>query len=97
LSVWAAMGVSVTEIDRPYVDKRRLLIDAKDFHAVDLAAPISLARQFDLVQSLEVAEHLPAARARQSVDTLTFHGPIFWPKDEAELNTLTAGFDNRRL
>jgi hypothetical protein len=43
-----------------------LLIDAKDFHAVDRAAPISLASQFDLVQSLEVAEHLPAARPGNS-------------------------------
>src|SRR5215469_4826110 len=75
LSVWAAMGVSVTGIDGPYVDERRLLIDAKAFHAADLAAPIGLARQFDLVQSLEVAEHLPAAKARQFVDTLTAHGP----------------------
>jgi hypothetical protein len=52
LSVWAAMSVSVTGIDGSYVDERRLLIDAKDFHVVDLAAPIGLARQFDLVQSL---------------------------------------------
>jgi SAM-dependent methyltransferase len=75
LSVWAAAGVSVTGIDGPYVDERRLLIDPQDFHAVDLAAPIGLARQFDLVQSLEVAEHLPAAKAGQFVDTLTAHGP----------------------
>jgi hypothetical protein len=87
------MGVSVTGIDGPYVDKRRVLIDAKDFHAVDPAAPIGLARQFDLVQSLEVAEHLPAAKAGQFVDTLIPHGPIFWPNDEAEFNTLAAGFD----
>ena len=75
LSVWAAIGVSVTGVDGPYVDKHRLLIDAKDFYAGDLAAPISLARQFDLVQSLEVSEHLPAAKAGQFVDTLTAHGP----------------------
>jgi Methyltransferase domain len=74
LSVWAVMGVSITGIDGPYVDRRHLLIDAKDFHAVDLAAPIGLARQFDLVQSLEVAEHLPAAKAGLFVDTLTSHG-----------------------
>jgi SAM-dependent methyltransferase len=74
LSVWAAMGVSVTGVDGPYVEERRLLIEAKDFHAADLAAPIGLARQFDLVQSLEVAEHLPAAKAGQFVDTLTTHG-----------------------
>jgi SAM-dependent methyltransferase len=75
LSVWAAMGVSVTGIDGPYVNRRHLLIDAENFHAVDLAAPIGLASQFDLVQSLEVAEHLPAAKAGQFVDTLTAHGP----------------------
>jgi len=51
-----------------------LLIDAGDFHAADLAAPIDLGRQFDLVQSLEVAEHLPAAKAEQFVETLTAHG-----------------------
>jgi SAM-dependent methyltransferase len=75
LSVWSAIGASVTGIDGPYVERRRLLIDAEDFHALDLAAPIDLHRQFDLVQSLEVAEHLPAAKADQFVDTLTAHGP----------------------
>jgi SAM-dependent methyltransferase len=74
LSVWAAAGVSVIGVDGPYVDRRRLLIDPGDFHAADLAAPIDLGRQFDLVQSLEVAEHLPAAKAAQFVDTLTAHG-----------------------
>jgi SAM-dependent methyltransferase len=75
LSVWAATGASVTGVDGPYVDRRHLLIDADDFHAADLAEPIDLVRQFDLVQSLEVAEHLPATKAGQFVDTLTAHGP----------------------
>ena len=74
LSVWAELGVTVVGVDGPYVDARRLLIDPADFHAADLAAPIDLGRQFDLVQSLEVAEHLPAAKAGQFVDTLTAHG-----------------------
>jgi SAM-dependent methyltransferase len=75
LSVWAALGASVVGVDGPYVDRRHLLIDAANFHAADLAAPIDLGRQFDLVQSLEVAEHLPTAKAQQFVDTLTAHGP----------------------
>ena len=75
LSAWAATGASVTGVDGPYVDRRHLLIDANDFHAADLAEPIDLVRQFDLVQSLEVAEHLPAIKAGQFVDTLTAHGP----------------------
>jgi hypothetical protein len=36
---------------------------------------IGLDRQFDLVQSFEVAEHLPAAKAGQFVDRVTSHGP----------------------
>jgi SAM-dependent methyltransferase len=74
LSVWKSAGVTITGVDGSYVDRRHLLIDPADFHAADLAEPIGLGRRFDLVQSLEVAEHLPASRARQFVDTLTAHG-----------------------
>ena len=74
LSVWAARGTSVTGVDGPYIDTTVLLIDPGNFHAADLSAPIDLCRQFDLVQSLEVAEHLPLAKAEQFVDTLTAHG-----------------------
>src|SRR5713101_4747009 len=71
LSVWQSAGVTITGVDGSYVDRRHLLIDPGYFHAADLAEPIDLGRRFDLVQSLEVAEHLPAAKARQFVDTLT--------------------------
>jgi SAM-dependent methyltransferase len=74
LSVWAAAGATVVGVDGPYIDRRGLLIDPSDFHPADLSAPIDLGKQFDLVQSLEVAEHLPAAKAGQFVDTLTAHG-----------------------
>ena len=74
LSVWAAAGATVVGVDGPYIDRRGLLIDPGDFHAADLSAPIDLGRQFDLVQSLEVAEHLPADKAAQFVATLTAHG-----------------------
>jgi SAM-dependent methyltransferase len=74
LSVWAAAGIPVVGVDGPYIDRRRLLIDPGSFYTADLAAPVDLGRRFDLVQSLEVAEHLPAAKAEQFVDTLTKHG-----------------------
>jgi SAM-dependent methyltransferase len=74
LSVWAAAGTSVTGVDGPYIDPADLLIDPGHFHAADLSAPIDLGRQFDLVQSLEVAEHLPAVKGGRFVDTLTAHG-----------------------
>lgn len=75
LSVWRSAGASVVGVDGPYVDPHQLLIDAAAFHAADLAQPIDLGRRFDLVQSLEVAEHLPAAKAEQFIATLTAHGP----------------------
>jgi SAM-dependent methyltransferase len=74
LSVWEATGASVTGVDGPYIDAAGLLINPGDFRTADLAGPIELGRQFDLAQSLEVAEHLPPTKAEQFVDTLTAHG-----------------------
>ena len=73
LSVWKAAGVAVVGVDGPYVDRRRLLIPAMAFRPSDLTAPLDLGRRFDLVQSLEVAEHLPLGSAETFVDTLTRH------------------------
>jgi SAM-dependent methyltransferase len=74
LRAWTDAGATVVGVDGPYVDSGHLLIDPSEFCAADLAAPIDLRRQFDLVQSLEVAEHLPATKAEQFVATLTAHG-----------------------
>ena len=74
LSVWAAAGASVTGVDGPYIESTSLLIDPSSFHPADLSAAIDLGREFDLVQSLEVAEHVPPANAEQFVGTLTAHG-----------------------
>jgi hypothetical protein len=65
----------VAGVDGPYIDRRHLLIDPGNFHVADLTDPIDLRRRFDLVQSLEVAEHLLPAKAEQFVHTLTAHGP----------------------
>jgi hypothetical protein len=63
-------------VDGPYVDQRHLIIDADEFRAADLSRPIDLGRRFDVVQSLEVAEHLPRSRASEFIGTLTAHGPL---------------------
>ena len=57
LSVWRSAGAEVVGVDGDYVDTSRLMIPRHDFRAADLSAPIDLARRFDLVQSLEEAEH----------------------------------------
>jgi SAM-dependent methyltransferase len=76
LSVWKDAGATVMGVDGPYVDLRRLRIDPAEFRAADLSGPIALGRRFDLVQSLEVAEHLSADKAEIFVHTLVAHGPL---------------------
>jgi SAM-dependent methyltransferase len=81
LGTWLAVakrsGVEeVLGLDGAYVDCTQLQISAAQFQPVDLNAPPPLARQFDLVLSLEVAEHLPPARAAAFVSYLTSLGPV---------------------
>ena len=63
-------------IDGPYVDRRRLSVAPSEFVAADLSQPIDLGRHFDLVQSLEVAEHLRPDSAETFIDTLVAHGSL---------------------
>ncbi len=77
LSEWRKHGVTdITGVDGPYVDRSTLLIPADRFVSADLSRPLDLGRRFDLVQSLEVAEHLPGRAADVFVDSLTRHGSM---------------------
>lgn len=77
LEVWKAHGTpEVVGVDGDYVDRGNLAIDEAEFYSSDLDETIDLKRRFDLVESLEVAEHLPAARARAFVVDLCRHGDI---------------------
>ncbi len=77
LRQWRRHGViDIVGADGPYVDRRGLLIPADQFVEADLSQPIDLGRRFDLVQSLEVAEHLPAGAADAFVDSLARHGSV---------------------
>lgn len=77
LSVWRRMGVSdVLGLDGEYVDTSALLVPPDQFVPADLSRPIRLGRTFDLVQSLEVAEHIAPAAAETFVDNLVAHGSI---------------------
>jgi SAM-dependent methyltransferase len=87
LAVWRQLGVlDVVGVDGDYVDSRSLLIPPTCFRPADLQRPVALGRTFDLVQSLEVAEHLPESCAATFVDTLTSHARLvlFWKRLFAE-------------
>src|SRR5262249_19855369 len=77
LRAFREAGVSdLTGVDGDYVPRDQLVIDARQFLARDLAAGFDLRRRYDLVVSLEVAEHLPPAAAESFVDSLVRHGSV---------------------
>lgn len=63
-------------VDGPWIDTQTLIIPEQHFLAQNLDEPLSLARKFDLVTSLEVAEHVAPEAADTFVDSLVAHGDI---------------------
>jgi hypothetical protein len=63
-------------IDGDWVREEDLLISKKSFRRHNLEKPLNLPRRFDLVISLEVAEHLSQSAADNFVTSLTSHGDI---------------------
>lgn len=73
--VWREAGVTdVLGVDGDYVDRSALLIPVESFQSKDLSTRFSLDRSFDLVTSLEVAEHIQGDRAVTFVENLVSHG-----------------------
>lgn len=77
LSVFRDHGVEdVWGVDGEWVDPRRMLIPEERFPRHDLSRSFRMNRQFDLVLSLEVAEHLPSGCADTLVDSITRLGAV---------------------
>lgn len=77
LAAFKQAGVTdVLGLDGHHVDRSSLHIAPEEFEAVDLVDPPSLTRTFDLVMSVEVAEHLPASSADAFVAWLTTAGSV---------------------
>lgn len=75
--VWSDCGVAnVTGTDGAYVDVDHLLMPKDRFVARDLSKPFDLGSRFDLVTSLEVAEHISRDSADTFVDNLAKHGDV---------------------
>jgi SAM-dependent methyltransferase len=76
LSVFRDCGVhDVTGVDGDYVPVEALQIPQDAFRSADLNEPLCAGRSFDLVVSLEVAEHLPPESASRFVESLCALGP----------------------
>ena len=77
LAVCQEFGVEdILGVDGDYVDEKILTIPKSRFSPRDLRKPFQIGRRFDLVLSLEVAEHLPAESAGSFIDSLTAHGDV---------------------
>jgi SAM-dependent methyltransferase len=77
LAVFKEYGIEdIFGVDGNYVDKKLLEIPEENFLSFDLEKPFRMDRQFDLVVSLEVAEHLPGSCAEIFIDSLTSLGPV---------------------
>ena len=63
-------------VDGDYIVETQLLIPPEHFQTFDLKTEFSCGPKFDLVYSLEVAEHIQADCARIFIDNLTSHGDI---------------------
>ncbi|MGB7441926.1 MAG: Wzt carbohydrate-binding domain-containing protein [Coleofasciculaceae cyanobacterium] len=77
LSVFKEFGIQdCLGIDGEYVDQESLQIPQEEFLAHDLKLPWQIDKTFDLVISLEVAEHLPSECAESFIDSLTKLGDV---------------------
>ncbi len=75
LAEYNKLGVSdILGVDGEYVDRSVLLIDPKSFVPRDIGQPFDFQRTFDLVQCLEVGEHVATNASGQLVDNIVRHG-----------------------
>jgi SAM-dependent methyltransferase len=79
VGIWLTEAAAMPEvkevfgIDGPWLDRSKLLVDGAIVSQRDLEAEIDLGRQFDLVMSLEVAEHISPEAAPVFVKSLVRH------------------------
>lgn len=79
--VWAAEwrrrgATRVFGVDGDYVSRDTLLIPRECFLAADLSKPFNADARFELVQCLEVAEHIAPEAADTLIDGLVRHGDV---------------------
>lgn len=75
LSAAKSLGLKeISGVDGDYVDRSMLLIDKDHFTPCDITKSFDLGRTFDIVQCLEVAEHIPTACSAELVKNIVRHG-----------------------
>jgi len=78
LNHFQKLGCKILGFDGPWVEESQLLISKDDFIRVNLESGIEWNETFDLVISLEVAEHLPENAADVFVASLCKMAPVIF-------------------
>lgn len=76
LKIFEEHNCDVFGIDSGEVQVRDLLIDSAKFREIDLNEKFNLGKKYDLVVSLEVAEHILPENAKGFIESICFHGDI---------------------
>lgn len=76
LAEWAKYDKQIFGVDGAYVNTENLLISQDCFKHQDISKEFFLGRQYDVVQCLEVAEHLQEQNADILIHNLISHGKI---------------------
>jgi SAM-dependent methyltransferase len=78
LRAWGDCGVvDLHGVDGTYINRRALEVPPGMFTAVDLSDSFDLGRQFDLVQSLEVGEHIKKSASETFVENIARHARAY--------------------
>lgn len=77
LKVARSRGIlDIRGIEGSWIDNAKLQVEPRFVEVVDLENSFNLGRRFDLVISLEVAEHLSEGAADHFIESLTAHAPL---------------------
>jgi 2-polyprenyl-3-methyl-5-hydroxy-6-metoxy-1,4-benzoquinol methylase len=76
LAQWKLKGLEIYGLDGNYLDISTLLIKPEEFSALDISLPFNLKRKFDIVECLEVAEHINESSADDLIKNLVTHSDI---------------------
>lgn len=81
IGTWLAMTGEMGVVDQlglegEWLDRKLLQVPQQQIRSIDLESEFDLERRFDLVISLEVAEHLSAQAADRFIGSLTRHADV---------------------
>jgi SAM-dependent methyltransferase len=76
LKIFEQYQCDIFGIDGDYVNQKDLVIDKSKFKPLDLNLKYNLEKKFDLVISLEVAEHILPENAGLFIESMCHHGDV---------------------